>query len=344
MPKVSIITPSFNREDYVSQTLDSLLEQTYTDWENIIVDDGSTDSTTKIIQDYTIKDNRIKLFNRSKNPKGACTCRNEGVDYSAGEYLIFLDTDDLLTPFCLEQRVKAMQDNPELDFGIFPSLMFRHNPYDLGLWWNIDKETDELTRQFRQDAICQGTGVIWRKASFNRIGRWDTSLYLWQDIDLFLRAYIQDYKYRKFFHLPPDLHNRCLESSLSRGNFFDPKKTESRIRVLRNAVDMLKKFGKSEYLKEASYMTAEIISGLSRYGSYKTANDMITWGKQENILLGKDVSDLKQMVLFRKLKLYKIGMFANKIQSIEKSFSVDDCTLGILPYGISNPVSTQSGI
>ena len=107
---------------------------------------------------------------------------------------------------------------------------------------------------------------------------------------------------------------------------------------------MLKKFGKSEYLKEASYMTAEIISGLSRYGSYKTANDMITWGKQENILLGKDVSDLKQIVLFRKLKLYKIGMFANKIQSIEKSFSVDDCTLGILPYGISNPVSTQSGI
>ena len=72
MNKVSIITPSYNRESFVAETLDSLLNQTFENWENIVVDDGSSDKTKEIIQEYVNRDSRIKLFDRDREPKGAC--------------------------------------------------------------------------------------------------------------------------------------------------------------------------------------------------------------------------------------------------------------------------------
>ena len=335
--KVSIITPSFNREAFVSQTLDSLLAQTYESWENVVVDDGSTDKTKEIISEYAVRDSRIKLYDRDEKikPKGACACRNQGVDLCEGKYLIFLDTDDLLEPFCLEQRAQVMEDNPELDFAIFPSLMFREKPHDLGLWWNIDKETDELTRQFHQDAICQGTGVIWRKSAFNRIGQWDEALYLWQDIDLFFRAYIQDYKYQKFFNLPPDLHNRRLESSLSRADFFSMTKMQSRIEVVKRAVKLLKDNRKEAYIREARYMTAEITSGLSRVGEQKGALEIIAWAKGESVLNDSEISGLKKMLFFRSFKLDKLPWVTKKIRQLESQFSSADCTMCVLPYEVN---------
>jgi len=328
---VSIITPSFNRERYVAETLDSILAQTYKNWENIIVDDGSTDSTKDIIREYAAKDSRIKLYERERDPKGACTCRNQGVDICSGKYLIFLDTDDLLEPFCLEQRVRAIESVPELDFAIFPSLMFRHKPNDLGLWWNIDKDEDELTRQFHQDAICQGTGVIWKKSSFNKLGQWDVDLKLWQDIDLFFRAYIQGCKYRKFFDLPPDLHNRRLESSLSRSDFFSRKKTLSRIDVVKRAVRLLKENNKTSYLTEAKYMVAEIASGLVRSGESELASNLNKWAGEQDVLSDKEYNRLRWMILLYRTRLARLPMMKNLVTRLESSFYIES-TLGILPH------------
>src|SRR3974390_1720740 len=123
-PTVSILTPSFNREDLVAEMLDSVAAQSYPLWENIVVDDGSNDRTKEIVAAYAARDRRFKLFDRAGGLKGACTCRNEGVARSSGQYIMFLDTDDVIEPFCLEQRVGAMESRPELDFAIFPGLMF----------------------------------------------------------------------------------------------------------------------------------------------------------------------------------------------------------------------------
>jgi glycosyltransferase involved in cell wall biosynthesis len=328
---VSIITPSFNREEFVAETLDSLLSQTYSDWENIIVDDGSSDRTKDIVSNYAAKDPRIKLYDRSREPKGACTCRNEGVDLCNGEFLIFLDTDDLLEPFCIEQRVKVMEENPELDFAIFPSLMFREKPNDLGLWWNIDKPIDELTRQFHQDAICQGTGVIWKKSSFNRIGRWDEGLHLWQDIDLFFRAYIQDDKYEKYFDLPPDLHNRRLETSLSRNYYFAPEKTLSRVDVIKGAVKLLKEHGKETYLNEARYMVVDIVTGAIRSNSKEIAKNMLDWAKEQGVLSFSDINRLKALVFLYSCRFTRLPLLNYLTAHLESTFHVER-TLGILPH------------
>ncbi|MBY5956611.1 glycosyltransferase family 2 protein [Membranicola marinus] len=117
-PIISIVIPSFNREDYIAETLDSVLQQTYPHWECIVVDDGSTDNTVKIIEEFVQKDSRFRLYHRNREPKGANTCRNIGTEYSTGDYIIFLDSDDLLMPSCLENRMQRIHKIGENDILI----------------------------------------------------------------------------------------------------------------------------------------------------------------------------------------------------------------------------------
>ena len=88
--KISIIIPTYKRSHLLTKTLISVQEQTYEDWECIIVDDGSTDDTQKIVKEFCDLDHRFSLHNRPvSKPKGANSCRNYGLEISQGEYLIF---------------------------------------------------------------------------------------------------------------------------------------------------------------------------------------------------------------------------------------------------------------
>src|SRR4051812_28957052 len=107
----------------VGETAASIFAQTYPNWEWMIVDDGSTDNSWEVLQGFAANDSRVRIFQRDREPKGACTCRNIAVEKATGDYVIFLDTDDLLATFCLEQRVKAMDEHPDCDFVIFPMLL-----------------------------------------------------------------------------------------------------------------------------------------------------------------------------------------------------------------------------
>lgn len=336
VPRVSIITPSFNRAHVFSQTLDSVLAQTHEAWELVIVDDGSTDDTEALVATYAARDPRIRFHRRSREPKGACTCRNEGVGFARGEYLLFLDTDDLLEPFCLEQRVRAMDAQPALDFAIFPSLMFENEPHDLRTWWNVDKPQTELVRQFRQDAIAQGTGVMWRKDAFERIGMWDAELRIWQDIDLFFRAYISGSRYAKFFDLPPDLHNRTNHASLSRANFFEPAKLASRVAVIRRAVDLLKEHGRLDQLPEARFMVAETVIGAARAGEAGLAMGFWRWATVCGVLNLADGARLLASCLLHVLRAHRFNAVAQLIEILESPMRCTS-TLGKVPYEVLKP-------
>ncbi len=106
-PLVSIITPSFNSERYIQCTIESVLSQTFTDFEMIIVDDCSTDHTCSIVERYAIQDQRIKLFKLAKN-SGAAVARNTALNQSKGRFIAYLDADDLWTPDKLEKQVGFM--------------------------------------------------------------------------------------------------------------------------------------------------------------------------------------------------------------------------------------------
>ena len=107
-PLVSIIVPVFNVEKYLEECLDSILNQTYENIEVILVDDGSTDSSGKICDEYLKKDSRIKVFHKTNG--GLSDARNYGVENSNGEYIIFVDSDDYLSKYTLEFSIKEIKD------------------------------------------------------------------------------------------------------------------------------------------------------------------------------------------------------------------------------------------
>lgn len=306
MTTVAFLTPNFNRHDLFPATLASMQSQTLTDWECWLVDDGSDPENYDAIVALCADEPRVRVSRRDRGPKGACTCRNIGAVNTDAKYVISLDTDDIIEPFCLQQRVDAMEAQPELDFAIFPSLMFENEPNDLGLWWNVDTGEDLLERQFRQDAICQGTGVIFTTEAFRRIGMWSETLALWQDIDLFFRAYIQGYKYRKFFDLPPDLHNRTNHQSLSRANFYDRKKQESRVKVIKEAVMMLEANDQHSKLRLARFMIAEIVNGNSLARHFDLSKNLADFGLKHKVLTPQEHRLLGRIRNTYRLRLYKL--------------------------------------
>lgn len=107
-PLVSIITPLYNSEKFIGETIESVLNQTYKNWEMIIVNDCSKDNGPKIVEEYCKKDNRIKLFNNEKN-MGVSFTRNKAIDISKGKYIAFLDSDDLWKKEKLEKQINFME-------------------------------------------------------------------------------------------------------------------------------------------------------------------------------------------------------------------------------------------
>ncbi|MBD5356201.1 MAG: glycosyltransferase family 2 protein [Bacteroides sp.] len=105
---VSIITPSYNCEKYIGETIESIIAQTYTNWELLITDDYSSDSSIEIIQQYVAKDSRIKLFKLNKN-SGAGIARNISIENATGRYIAFCDSDDKWFPDKLAKQLNYME-------------------------------------------------------------------------------------------------------------------------------------------------------------------------------------------------------------------------------------------
>ena len=107
--KVSIITPSYNSEKYIAETIQSVLDQTYQDWEMIIVDDVSTDNSLQIIEQYAKRDSRLKVI-RLKQNMGPAHARNRAIEEASGKYIAFLDSDDVWFPKKLEKQINFLTD------------------------------------------------------------------------------------------------------------------------------------------------------------------------------------------------------------------------------------------
>lgn len=195
---VSIIIPTLNRLNLLIHSLDSLKEQTFSAWEALVIDDGSDANTIQAIQEFSEKESRIKYVKRSRVKSGAPACRNEGFEISTGKYVIFLDSDDCLKSTTLKNRVAKMEAHPDIDFGVFPCLLFRQKPDDMDLLWNVDSEENDIDRFLAQDIPWQTTSPVWRRDSLSKLGMWDESLPSWQDWDFHLRALIYDLSYIKF--------------------------------------------------------------------------------------------------------------------------------------------------
>jgi len=109
--KISIIIATFNRAHLIEETLDSILNQSFKNWECLIIDDGSTDNTKEILRPYLLKDSRFNYYERSKDhKKGLPGCRNQGLETAKGDYIIFFDDDDIVHPDNLKICAEYLSD------------------------------------------------------------------------------------------------------------------------------------------------------------------------------------------------------------------------------------------
>ena len=130
-PIVSIITPTFNSEDYIEKTLVSIINQTYKNWELLIIDDCSVDNTADVIKEFFNEDERIKLFQLEKN-SGAGVARNIGIENAKGRFIAFCDSDDYWLPIKLEIQINFMI-NQKVEFSFCSYFVTNEKGIDLGI-------------------------------------------------------------------------------------------------------------------------------------------------------------------------------------------------------------------
>jgi glycosyltransferase involved in cell wall biosynthesis len=202
-PLVSIVTPVFNRATIVRKTIDSVKAQTFCDWELIVVDDGSTDDIGEAMANICKADPRIRFIKRDREPKSASTCRNIGVEYARGDYLIFLDSDDRLEPFCLEQRLQVMAAEPDLDFAVFPLKVLNSKGKYLCRDFNNSKDAliNFLSKKSYWAILCP----IWKKLFFLKTGGFNEQFPRYQDVEIHIKALTRPgVQYRLCSNYPPD--------------------------------------------------------------------------------------------------------------------------------------------
>jgi glycosyltransferase involved in cell wall biosynthesis len=189
MNLVAIITPCYNTARFVAETIESVAAQTYPHIEHIVVDDGSTDSSWEVIERYAPRVTALRL----KQNRGGSHARNRGAELARGEFLMFLDADDLIAPDTIEALVAAVQEQPRL-IAVCEYKRWRQQPD--GRWAEASRErpvpepnTDLFEAFLTMSAWPPPCCVLWRRDAYELVDGWDEELTRDQDTDILLRAY-----------------------------------------------------------------------------------------------------------------------------------------------------------
>ena len=183
-PVVSIVIPAFNRSEVIRRSLDSVMRQTYTDWECIVVDDGSTDETISIVDEYIGKDNRFSCVANSRK-KGAQGARNEGIVHARGEWILLFDSDDSMHHDYLE-KVAPLLTNDNNIVACYGRMVEENSGKEIETLDNI-KEGRVLKELLRGDCYYTYNAFVVRKKCLEEIGLLDEVCPSHQELETHLR-------------------------------------------------------------------------------------------------------------------------------------------------------------
>jgi glycosyltransferase involved in cell wall biosynthesis len=208
MPRISAIIPAFNGASrYLDRAIGSVLAQTYRDRELIVVDDGSTDETGRLVLRFP----QARYFRRAENG-GQAAARNDGARLAGGEFLAFLDQDDLWEPLFLAEALSALEKAP--DAALVHADGYQVNESNEVLEYDAAmKHHASITQILRGGHDVATSGSLLRRACFEAVGGYDATLPVWEDIDLAIRLY----RRYPLLHLPKPLYrHRVYGHNVSR--------------------------------------------------------------------------------------------------------------------------------
>jgi glycosyltransferase involved in cell wall biosynthesis len=181
-PRVSIIVPAYNNADYTFETVESILAQTYTDYEVLVVDDGSTDHTCDVLRQFG---NRIKYVYKENG--GACSARNLGIEMSRGEFIACLDCDDLWLPEKLAHSIATFDENPEAAFVYTGCYLIDAEGKVVGQVRNLCEASEKSYSAVLGNSAIPAPTVVIRKSCLDKVGLFDECIFIPADWDLWLR-------------------------------------------------------------------------------------------------------------------------------------------------------------
>jgi hypothetical protein len=206
-----VITPAFNAAGFIRDTIESIRAQTFDDWELLVIDDGSTDATVEIVQEYMDRDGRIKLLRQAN--RGPSSARNEGMRRAQGTFVTFLDSDDTWEPEYLESQLEVFRQYPDTDL-VTGVARFRGGARDRRPMRAFTPGHPVLSLR---DIIADDTAVfimtIFRRKVFAAIGGMDEAQWRSEDYDFWLRAAVAGFVFRR--NSRPLGRYRVREGSLS---------------------------------------------------------------------------------------------------------------------------------
>ena len=183
MPEVSVIIPAHNSADYIGEALESVFDQTYTDYEVIVVDDGSTDGTADVVRKFG--DRVVYAYQENG---GAASARNHGIELARGKFVAFLDADDVWLPDKLEKQIRLFENNPDLGLVFTENYLFDEQ----GIYCDsLDKKFRLMSGDLAQ-SIFMNSGVatptvMVRREVFKKLGTFDESLTQAEDDNMWIR-------------------------------------------------------------------------------------------------------------------------------------------------------------
>ena len=183
LPLVSIVVPSYNHEKYVEQTIKSIVNQTYGNIELIVIDDGSSDSSVRIIKKLSNLYN-FKFIYRSN--KGLSATLNEGIKLSQGKYWCVCASDDLYKPNKIEAQVKYMEENPKFGMSFAKTIMFDDDGNERAVKRRFSKEGWVFDELIIGTISIPAVTVMIRRNVFNNVGTFDEALWV-EDWDMWLK-------------------------------------------------------------------------------------------------------------------------------------------------------------
>lgn len=275
---LSIVMPVFNHPNELKQMIDSILANSYPDWELIAVDDGSEQDTLNLLEEYAAQDKRICIIRRKRMPKGAQTCRNMGFERAQGEFVVFFDSDDFIAPYCLKQRVEEMQSHPDMDF-----MVFRNGTYYDGQFHTEEHKMNFGYPIYKDDiaAFCSRTlpFIVWnniyRRSSLLKINAtWDENLLSLQDSDFNIQTLANGLSY-SYSACPPDYGYRINVGNANiSGNINAQKHHVSHFYGLRKLYSTIFKQYGSRYNHELYYGALFTLNILSRAGDATASSEV----------------------------------------------------------------------
>ncbi len=205
---ISVIIPTYNRKDFIIEAVESVLQQTYQNWEAIIIDDGSSDNTKAALTPF-LTDSRIKYFYQDN--QGQSVARNRGISKSTGAYICFLDSDNKWLPKKLELSVAAALNNPSVDVIYGDNIIIDVEGREISRD-SMKKYSGSITDKLLRDNFISMNTTMTKRECFEVMGGLDEGDRLAEDYELWLRMSTR----YKFLYIPEYIgYYRVMEDQLS---------------------------------------------------------------------------------------------------------------------------------